>query len=89
MESMVLSVIKMLLVVAVIACGILVFLRYGNRLKLRPDGKRYGLQKVETVHLGYKKFVSVVEIRDRVLVIGVGEKEMSLLTEWRNEETAS
>jgi hypothetical protein len=44
---------------------------------------------VETVHLGYKKFVSVLEIRDRVLVIGVGEKEMSLLTEWRNEETAS
>lgn len=83
------SVIKMLLVIVVFGCAILVFYRYGNRLKLKPVAKAYGLHKVETVHLGYKKFVSVVEIKDHVLVIGVGEKELSLLTEWKNEEAAS
>jgi flagellar biogenesis protein FliO len=89
MENMALSVIKMLLVVAALGCGILAFYRYGNRLKLKPLAKGYGMQKVETVHLGYKKFVSVVEIKDRVLVIGVGEKEISLLSEWKNEQKAS
>jgi len=34
---------------------------------------------------GTKKFVSVLEIKDYVLVIGVGEKEMSLLTRWKKE----
>jgi flagellar biogenesis protein FliO len=89
MENMYFSVIKMLLVLLVLGCGVVLLRRYGNKLKLRPASKSYGLQKVETIHLGYKKFVSVVEIRNRVLVIAVGEKEVSLLTEWANEEESS
>lgn len=89
METMYFSVIKMLLVITIFGCAVLAFYKYGNRLKLKPIAKGYGLHKVETIHLGYKKFLSVVEIRDRVLVIGVGEKEVSLLTEWRKEETGS
>jgi flagellar biogenesis protein FliO len=89
MESMYFSVIKMLLVVVVLGCAVVLFYRYGDKLKFRPLSKSYGLQKVETIHLGYKKFVSVVEIRNRVLVIGVGEKEISLLAEWANEEKSS
>jgi flagellar biogenesis protein FliO len=87
MENMYWSVIKMLLAIVVFGCAALAFYRYGHRLKLKPVAKAYGLRKVETIHLGYKKFVSVVEIRDRVLVIGVGEKELSLLTEWKNEDS--
>jgi len=86
MENIYFSVIKMLLVVVVLGCAVVLFYRYGDKLKLRPASKSYGLQKVETIHLGYKKSVSVVEIRNRVLVIGVGEKELSLLTEWAREE---
>jgi flagellar biogenesis protein FliO len=38
------------------------------------------------IHLGYRKFVSVVEIKDQILVIGMGEKELSLLARWTKEE---
>jgi flagellar biogenesis protein FliO len=44
---------------------------------------------MDTIHLGYKKFISVVEVKDYVLVLGVGEKEMSLLTKWKKEDTVT
>ena len=90
MENIYLSTIRMLLVLAAIVAAIIVFYRYSGKLRLRQQGRGLGLQKGETIHLGYKKFVSVLEIRDRVLVIGVGEKEMSLLASWKREtgETA-
>ena len=88
METMYLSVIKMFLLVVAFACGILLFYRYSGKLKLGSSSKSHSLNKVETIHLGYKKYVSVLEVRDRVLVVGVGEKELSLLAEWKNEEKA-
>ncbi len=86
MENIYLSTIRMLLVLAAIVAAIVVFYRYSGKLRLKPPGKTFGLQKGETIHLGYKKFVSVLEVQDRVLVVGVGEKEMSLLTSWKKEE---
>ncbi len=38
----------------------------------------YGLKKLDTIHLGYKKFISVVEVKDHVLVLGVGERKRCL-----------
>ena len=46
----------------------------------------YGLKRVETIPLGYKKFISVVEVRDQVLVVGVGQDAISLLARWKKEE---
>ena len=88
MENIYFSAVKMLLVLAAMVFVAIVFSRYMGkwRLNLGPKGAGYGLQKVETVHLGYKKFVSVIEVKNRVLVIGVGEKEMALLTQWKKEE---
>ncbi|OPY67148.1 MAG: Flagellar biosynthesis protein, FliO [Syntrophorhabdaceae bacterium PtaU1.Bin034] len=90
MENIYFSTIKMVLVLAAMVFGIIVFYRYMGKWKLKlnlgPGKGGYGLQKVETIHLGYRKFVSVVEVRDRVLVIGVGDKEMSLLTDWKKGE---
>ncbi len=88
MENIYLSAVKMLLVLAAMVFGTMVFYRYMGkwRLNLKPKGAGYGLQKVETVNLGYRKFVSVIEVKDHVLVIGVGEKEMALLAEWKKEE---
>ena len=45
----------------------------------------YGLRRVETIPLGYKKFISVVEIKDEVLVIGVGQDTISLLAQLKKE----
>ncbi len=44
------------------------------------------LKRLDTVHLGYRKFVSVVEVKDRILVLGVTDKEIRLLAKWRKEE---
>ena len=88
MENIYYSALKMLLALAAMVFAAIVFYRYMGkwRLNLGPKGRGYGLQKVETVNLGYRKFVSVIEIKNRVLVIGVGEKEMALLTQWEKEE---
>jgi flagellar biogenesis protein FliO len=92
MENIYLSTLKMFLVVVAIAAAVIIFYRYSGKLKLnlglKPAGRGYGLQKGETIHLGYRKFVSVLEVKDRVLVIGVGDKEMSLLASWKKEEEA-
>jgi len=86
MENIYFSTIKMLLVVLAMVCGIVLFFRYSGKLKLKLPIRNSALQKVETIHLGYRKFVSVMEVKDHVLVVGVGEKEISLLASWRKEE---
>ncbi len=86
MENIYLSAIKMFLIVIAMACGIILLYRYSGKLKLRLPIKNSGPHKVETIHLGFRKFVSIMEIRDHVLVIGVGEKEMALLASWKKEE---
>jgi flagellar biogenesis protein FliO len=90
MESMYLTVVKMLLVIVAVAAVAVLFHRYRDKLPNLAAGtahkKAHGLQKVETVHLGYRKFVSVLEIKNRTLVVGIGDKEISLLAQWENEE---
>ena len=86
MENIYLSTIKMLLVVVAMVCGIILFFRYSGKLRLKLPMRNSGLQKVETIHLGYRKFVSVMEVKDHVLVVGVGDKEISLLASWKKEE---
>jgi flagellar biogenesis protein FliO len=54
----------------------------------KSKNKGYGLKRVETIPLGYKKFISVVEIRDQVLVVGVGQDAISLLAQWKKEEVS-
>lgn len=81
-----LSMIKVILILCGMLAGIYLLSRYAGRLNLRlkpKDSAAYGLKKVDSVYLGYKKFISVVEVKDHVLVIGAGEKEISLLARWR------
>jgi flagellar biogenesis protein FliO len=91
MDEMLLGTIRVVLVLAGIVAGLLLIYRYSGklRLKLGPKEKGYGLKKADTITLGYKKFISVVEVDNRVLVIGVGEKEMSLLAQWAKEDIPS
>jgi flagellar biogenesis protein FliO len=87
MDNIYVQVIRVILVLVAIVATMLIFYRFGGKLKfnLRPKETSYGLKKVDMIHLGYKKFVSVLEIKDRVLVIGMGEKELTLLTQWKKE----
>jgi flagellar biogenesis protein FliO len=91
MDDMLLGTIRVVLVLAGIVASMLLIYRYSGklRLKLGPKEKSYGLKKTDTIALGYKKFVSVVEVDNRVLVIGVGEKEMSLLAQWTKQGVPS
>jgi flagellar biogenesis protein FliO len=88
MENAYVALIRVVVVLAAIVSGMVLLYRYGGKLRLttKPRTTEYALRKADTIHLGYKKFISVVEVSDRVLVIGVGEKEMSLLTQWQKPE---
>jgi len=90
MMDMYAGIIKMFFILLGMVAVMILLYRYAGKLKLnmnfRPKDTSYGLKKLDTVHLGYKKFVSVLEVKDYVLVIGVGEKEMSLLARWRKED---
>jgi flagellar biogenesis protein FliO len=55
---------------------------------LRFSGLKTGgyVKKLETVHMGNRKFLSVVEVKDHILVIGVGQENMVLLAQWPKAE---
>jgi len=87
-----LGIIKVIFIMAALIAGIYLLSRYAGKLNLRfkPKGAAdYGLKKVDTIYLAPRKFISVVEVRDHVLVIGAGEKEISLLATWRKEAANS
>ena len=86
--DMYLGIIKVILIMAGMIAGIYLLKRYAAKMNLRFGAKStsgYDLKKVDTIYLGYKKFISVVEVKDHVLVIGAGEKEMSLLARWKKQ----
>lgn len=82
------GIVKIIFIMLGIIAGIVLLARYAGKFKLpfRADEQNYGMKKVGSLYLGYKKFVSVVEIKDHVLVIGGGDKELSLLAKWKKED---
>ena len=89
MEGMYGEFIKVLLVLlGLLGClGILYKVMGKYKGNWNSKGVAYRLRRVETIPLGYKKFISVVEIRDQVLVIGVGQDTISLLARMKKEDT--
>ncbi|MCX7856695.1 MAG: flagellar biosynthetic protein FliO [Deltaproteobacteria bacterium] len=87
MEELYLGIIKVSLFLLGVTGILIIIKRYGFRLSFNPEKKdeHRGLKKLDTVHLGYRKFVSVLEIKDRILVVGVSEKEICLLTQWKKD----
>ena len=86
------NILRVILVLIGIVAGMVFLYRLASKYKfdlMKPKGTGYGLKKMDTLHLGYKKFISIVEVKDYVLVLGVGEKEMSLLTKWKKEDRVS
>jgi len=89
MMDMYISIIKVFFILLGMISVMILLYRYAGKLKLnlKPGNTPYGLKKVDTIHLGYKKYVSVLEVKNYVLVIGVGEKEVSLLTQWEKKDS--
>jgi len=88
MENAYGQIIRVVLALIAVVAFMLILYRYAGKYKfnLKQKMSPYNLRKLDMIHLGYKKFVSVVEIKDQILVIGVGEKELSLLARWTKEE---
>lgn len=82
------SVIKVTFILLGIVSGIALLYRYAGKFKLnlRPGKSEYNLKKQDSIYLGYKKYVSVIEVNEHVLVIGVGEKDLTLLAKWKKAE---
>jgi flagellar biogenesis protein FliO len=83
-----LGIIKVILILFGIVGGMVLLFRYAGKLKLnlRPGQSEYKLNKPASIYLGYKKFISVVEVNEHVFVVGVGEREMTLLAKWEKVE---
>jgi flagellar biogenesis protein FliO len=90
MENAYGQIIRVVLALIAIVAFMLILYRYAGKLKFNLNLKQkttpYNLKKLDMIHLGYRKFVSVVEIKDQILVIGMGEKELSLLARLTKEE---
>lgn len=82
------NIMRVILVLIGIIAGMIFLYRLAGKynFSFKPKNtSEYGLKKLDTIHLGYKKFISIVEVNNYVLVLGVGEKEMSLLAKWKKE----
>jgi flagellar biogenesis protein FliO len=77
MEPVYVGLIKTVLLLAAMVCVAMLFYRFmGKWQPGRGMGNTggYDLRKAATIHLGYRKLVSVVEGKNHVLVLGVGDK---------------
>ncbi len=88
MEGMYTEFLKVILVLlGLLGCLAVLYKLMGKyRGTLIPRGAGCGLRRVETIPLGYKKFISVIEVKDQLLVVGVGQETISLLTQMKKEE---
>jgi len=88
MTDLYFNVLKVFFVLLMMVCGMILLYRFAGkqRLFLKQKDAHYGLRRVDTVYLGYKKFVSLVEVKDHLFVLGVAEKDIVLLAKWKKEE---
>lgn len=89
MENIYIAFAKVIFVLLAMLAALVVFHRYAGKFRLNLNMKgRAGdsaIRKGETIHLGYRKFLSVVEVRDRVFLLAVGQDQVSLLHQWKKE----
>lgn len=94
MENVYIAFAKVILVLLAMLGVLAALHRYAGRfnLNLKPRSGDAAIKKGETIHLGYRKFLSVIEVRDRVFLLAVGQDQVSLLYHWekgRKEEETS
>lgn len=82
---MLIDLLKVIFALLFIVSGMVLLYRYSDKLKfnLKRTKSPYNLKKVDTIFLGTKKSISIIEVEDYVLVLGVGEKDIRTLLKWK------
>lgn len=80
-----LDIVKVIFILLFIVTGMILLYRYSEKLRfnLKKGKSPYRLKRVDTIYLGQKKTISIVEVEDYVLVLGVGEKDIRPLLRWK------
>lgn len=91
MESIYIALAKVIFVLLSMLGILAVLHRYAGRFRLNMKARTGDatIKKGETVHLGYRKFLSVVEVKDHVFLLAVGQEQVSLLHHWKKEGESS
>lgn len=91
MENVYIAFAKVIFVLLAMLGILAVLHRYAGRLRLnmRPGTGEATIKKGETIHLGYRKFLSVVEVKDHIFLLAVGQEQVSLLHHWKKEGESS
>jgi len=81
--------IKMLTALGVVLGGILVIYYFAKRILKRQVGNSKGkmIRVLESSYIGVKKNISLVEIPGAILVLGITNDNISLLSKIENQET--
>jgi flagellar biogenesis protein FliO len=56
------------------------------KLNLKLQSGDAAIKKGETIHLGHRKFLSVVDVKDRTFLLAIGQDQVSLLYHWEKEK---
>ncbi len=81
--------IKMLTALGVVLGGMLVVYYFAKRILKRQVGNSKGkmIRVLESSYIGVKKNISLVEIPGAILVLGITNDNISLLSKIENQET--
>lgn len=81
--------IKMLTALGVVLGGILLVYYFAKRILKRQVGNSKGkmIRVLESSYIGVKKNISLVEIPGAILVLGITNDNISLLSKIENQET--
>ncbi|MBW1822820.1 MAG: flagellar biosynthetic protein FliO [Deltaproteobacteria bacterium] len=81
--------IKMLTALGVVLGGMLVVYYFAKRILKRQVGNSKGkmIRVIESSYIGVKKNISLVEIPGAILVLGITNDNISLLSKIENQET--
>lgn len=88
MENLYIAFAKVIFVLLAMLGVLAVIHRYADRLKfnLRSRPGDAAIRRGETIHLGYRKFLSVVDVKDRTFLLAIGQDQVSLLYHWEKEK---
>ena len=91
MMEMYAGIAKVFFIMLGIIAAIVLFSRYTGKFKIpfRSEEQNYNIKKVGSLTMGYRKFISAVEVNNHALVVGGGDKELPLLAKCKKEEPES
>lgn len=82
---MFLDLLKVIFALLFIVSFMILLYKYSDKFKLnlKKTKSPYSLKKIDTIYLGARKSISIIEVEDYVLVLGVGDKEIRTLLKWK------